>query len=225
MSNNSLSRRRLITLPRSACRAFLAQLHHDPRQVYRNLDVPCTIVVILWLAKCLVWRKLGREVTKRRGVSKCRPVLWSSSGRRVPACIHGFLLSSPIYIVESDVTCTEAQRYHCKYNLAAASFILLPRDLFQCREFHYTAASFILLPRDLFQRREFYCTAASFVLPPRVLFSPPRDLFYRREFYFHVKSRGRKIKLAAEKIKLAGVKIKVAVVKIKLAAVKQNSRQ
>ena len=62
-------------------------------------------VAILWLAKCLVWRKLGREVTKRRGVSKCRPVLWSSSGRRVPACIHGFLLSSPISIVESDVTC------------------------------------------------------------------------------------------------------------------------
>ena len=84
---------------------FHTQLHHDSRQVYRNLDVSCTIVEILWLAKCLVWRKLGREVTKRRGVSKCRPVLWSSSGRWVPACIHGFLLSSPISIVESDVTC------------------------------------------------------------------------------------------------------------------------
>ena len=43
--------------------------------------------------------------SKRRGVSKCRPMLWSSSGRRIPACIHGFLLSSPISIVESDVTC------------------------------------------------------------------------------------------------------------------------
>ena len=84
---------------------FHTQLHHDSRQVYRNLDVSCTIVEISWLAKCLVWRKLEREVTKRRGVSKCRPVLWSSSGRRVPACIHGFLLSSPISIVESDVTC------------------------------------------------------------------------------------------------------------------------
>ena len=84
---------------------FHTQLHHDSRQVYRNLDVSCTIVEILWLAKCLVLRKLGREVTKRRGVSKCRPVLWSSSGRWVPACIHGFLLSSPISIVESDVTC------------------------------------------------------------------------------------------------------------------------
>ena len=84
---------------------FHTQLHHDSRQVYRNLDVSCTIVEILGLAKCLVWRKLGREVTKRRGVSKCRPVLWSSSGRRVPACIHGFLWSSPISIVESDVTC------------------------------------------------------------------------------------------------------------------------
>ena len=66
---------------------FHTQLHHDSRQVYRNLDVSCTIVEILWLAKCLVWRKLGRKVTKCRGVSKCRPVLWSSSGRRVPACI------------------------------------------------------------------------------------------------------------------------------------------
>ena len=84
---------------------FHTQLHHDSRQVYRNLDVSCTIVEILWLAKSLVLRKLGREVTKRRGVSKCRPVLWSSSGRWVPACIHGFLLSSPISIVESDVTC------------------------------------------------------------------------------------------------------------------------
>ena len=84
---------------------FHTQLHHDSRQVYRNLDVSCTIVEILWLAKCLVWRKLGREVTKRRGVSKCRPVLWSSSGRRAPACIHGFLLSSPISIVQSDVPC------------------------------------------------------------------------------------------------------------------------
>ena len=84
---------------------FHTQLHHDSRQVYRNLYVSCTIIEILWLAKCLVWRKLGREVTKRRGVSKCRPVLWLSSGRRVPACIHGFLLSSPISVVESDVTC------------------------------------------------------------------------------------------------------------------------
>ena len=84
---------------------FHTQLHHHSRQVYRNLDVPCTIVEILWLDKCLVWRKLGRQVTKRRGVSKCRPVLWSSSSRRVPASIFGFLLSSPISIVESDVTC------------------------------------------------------------------------------------------------------------------------
>ena len=84
---------------------FHTQLHHDSHQVYRNLDVSCTIVEILWLAKYLVWRKLGREVTKRRGVSKSRPVLWSSPGRRVPACIHGFLWSSPISIVESDVTC------------------------------------------------------------------------------------------------------------------------
>ena len=36
---------------------------------------------------------------------KMSAVLWSSSGRWVPACIHGFLLSSPISIVESDVTC------------------------------------------------------------------------------------------------------------------------
>ena len=70
---------------------FDTQLHHDSRQVYRNLDVSCTIVEILGLAKCLVWRKLGREVTKPRGVSKCQPVLWSSLGRRVPACIQDFL--------------------------------------------------------------------------------------------------------------------------------------
>ena len=70
---------------------FHTQLHHDSRQVYRNLDVSCTIDEILGLFKCLVWRKLRREVTKRRGVSKCRPVLWSSSGLRVPICIQGFL--------------------------------------------------------------------------------------------------------------------------------------
>ena len=67
---------------------FHTQLHRDSRQIYRHLDVSCTIVEILWLAECLVLRKLGLEVTKRRGVSKRRPVLWSSSGHRVPACIH-----------------------------------------------------------------------------------------------------------------------------------------
>ena len=65
---------------------------------------------------------------------------------------------------------TEAQRYHCKYNFTAASFISLPRDLFDCREFYFTAASFILLPRVLFYCREIYFTAASFILAPRVLF-------------------------------------------------------
>ena len=43
---------------------FHTQLHHDSRQVYRNLDVSCTIVEILWLAKCLVWRKLGQNVSR-----------------------------------------------------------------------------------------------------------------------------------------------------------------
>ena len=45
---------------------FHTKLRHDSRQVYRNLDVSCTIVEILGLAKCLVWWKLGREETKRR---------------------------------------------------------------------------------------------------------------------------------------------------------------
>ena len=72
---------------------------------------------------------------------------------------------------------TKAQRYHCKYNFTAATFILLPRVLFYCREIYFTAASFILAPRVLFYCREFYHTAASFILPPRVLFSPPRVLF------------------------------------------------
>ena len=74
--------------------------------------------------------------------------------------------------------CTEAQRYHCKYNFTAASFISLPRDLFYCRDFYFTAASFILAPRVLFNCREFYYTAASFILPLRVLFSAPQVLFY-----------------------------------------------
>ena len=81
------------------CSVFHMQLHHDSRQVYRNLEVSCTIVEILGLAKCRVWGKLGREVTKHRGVSKCQPVLWSSLGRRVPACIQGFI------VVESDIYC------------------------------------------------------------------------------------------------------------------------
>ena len=65
---------------------------------------------------------------------------------------------------------TEAQRYRCKYNFTAASFISLPRDLFYCR-------NFILLPRLLFYCREIYFTAASSILAPRVL-------FYCHEFYF-----------------------------------------
>ena len=82
---------------------------------------------------------------------------------------------------------TEAQRYHCKHILTAASIILPLRDLFHCREFYFhrreiyfTTARFILMPRVLFYCREFYFTAASFVLLPRVL-------FYRREFYFHLR--------------------------------------
>ena len=89
---------------------------------------------------------------------------------------------------------------HCKYyNFTAASFILLPRDLFSlpqvlfyCREFCFTASSFIFTTATLI------FTNASFILPPR-------DLFYCREFYFHVKSWGSKIKLAAVKYKI-GVK-------------------
>ena len=30
--------------------SFIRSYHHGSRQVYRNLDVPCTIVEILWLA-------------------------------------------------------------------------------------------------------------------------------------------------------------------------------
>ena len=67
------------------------------------LDVSYTIDEILGLAK--VSRLAETSTGRNRRVSKCRPVLWSSSGRRVPACIQGFLLSSPISIVESDITC------------------------------------------------------------------------------------------------------------------------
>ena len=59
----------------------------------------------------------------------------------------------------------EAQRYHCKYNFTAVSIILLPHDLFHCREICVNAASFILLPRE-------------FILMPQILFSPLRVLFY-----------------------------------------------
>ena len=101
---------------------------------------------------------------------------------------------------------TEAQRYHCKYNFATASFILLPRDLFYCREFYFTAASFVLLPRDLFYCREFYFSTASFILLPRVL-------SYRREIYFAAASfiftTASFIFITCNKIKLAGVKIKL----------------
>ena len=98
---------------------------------------------------------------------------------------------------------TEAQRYHCKYNFATASFILLSRDLFNCREFYFTAASFVLLPRDLFYCREFYFSTASFILLPRVL-------SYHREIYF----------ATASFIFTTCSKIKLVVVKIKLAAAK-----
>ena len=107
------------------------------------------------------------------------------------------------YIKRTDVFCTEAQRYHCKYNFATASFILLSRDLFNCREFYFTAASFVLLPQDLFYCREFYFSTASFILLPRVL-------SYHREIYF----------ATASFIFTTCSKIKLAVVKIKLAAAK-----
>ena len=112
---------------------------------------------------------------------------------------------------------TEAQRYHCKYNFTTVSFILLPGDLFYCREFYFTAARFILLPRVLFYCREFYFTATRFILLPRVLLycrefyytaasfiSPPRVFLYRREFYFAAASF---IFTTCSKIKLAVVKI------------------
>ena len=51
-------------------------------------------------------------------------------------------------------TTTEAQRYHCKYNLTAMSIFLPPQDLFSppqvllyCREIYFNAAGFILLPQ------------------------------------------------------------------------------
>ena len=106
------------------------------------------------------------------------------------------------------VNSTEAQRYHCKCNFATASFILLPRDLFYCREFYFTAASFVLLPRDLFYCREFYFITASFILLPRVL-------LYRREIYF----------AAASFIFTTGSFIFTTCSKIKLAVVKINSRR
>ena len=66
-------------------------------------------------------------------------------------------------------TTTEAQRYHCKYNLTAVSIILPPRDLFYRRKIYFTAASFIftvvsfmLLPRVLFYCHKIYFTATSF---------------------------------------------------------------
>ena len=167
MSNNSLSRGRLITLPRSAWRAFLAQLHHDSRQVYRNLDVPCTIVEISWLAKCLVWRKLGREVTKRRGVSKCRPVLWSSSGRRVP---------SWFFVVESDIYCwiwchmfvKTVRTVRLRY---AFTQIVMVRSHFHCRNtvskywyFSETTRSFQLASHPISDNASNQDTASSTIL-------------------------------------------------------------
>ena len=50
------------------------KLHHDSRQVYRNLDVSCTIVEISGLAKCLVWpRGLAETWTESRGEWAKRP--------------------------------------------------------------------------------------------------------------------------------------------------------
>ena len=77
---------------------FYTQLHHDSRQAYRNLDVSCTIDEILGLAKCLVWRKLRREVTKR-GVSKM------SAGVVVEFGPLGSGLYTGFSLVVSDIYC------------------------------------------------------------------------------------------------------------------------
>ena len=53
---------------------FHMRLYYDSRQVYRRFDVSCTIVEVLGLAKCLVWRKLGRKVNqaqRSQNVGRC----------------------------------------------------------------------------------------------------------------------------------------------------------
>ena len=95
----------------------IAQLtHHEVQGGGKNPEIIRSYIMILvkyieiWTFHVLllkyydslsVWFGGNLTGSKRRGVSKCRPMLWLSSGRRIPACIHGFLLSSPISIVES----------------------------------------------------------------------------------------------------------------------------
>ena len=85
------------------------------------------------------------------------------------------------FIIGPNQKPTEAQRYHCQYNFTTAIFILLPRDLFYCREFYFHHRKIIILPQDFFYCREFHFTATRFIWRSRVLFSPPRVLFYHRE--------------------------------------------
>ena len=54
------------------------------------LDVSYTIDEILGLAKVSRLAETSKGSNQAQSV-KCRPVLWSISGRRVPACIQGFL--------------------------------------------------------------------------------------------------------------------------------------
>ena len=55
------------------------------------LDVSCIIDEILGLAKGSGLAETSTGSNQAQRSVKCRPVLWSSLGRRVPACFQGFL--------------------------------------------------------------------------------------------------------------------------------------
>ena len=154
---------------------------------------------LFWIRSNIV---LGFSLVPMSGLSTWMPFVWKLLH------LNNFCQTFKFFSIKGNST--EAQRYHCKYNFATASFILLPWVLFYCREFYFTAASFVLLPRDLFYCREFYFSTASFILLPRVL-------LYHREFYFAAASF---IFTTASFNLLQVVKIKLAVVKIKLVVLK-----
>ena len=55
------------------------------------LDVSCTVDEILGLAKVSRLAETSTGSNQAQRSVKYRPVLWSSSGRGVPACTQGFL--------------------------------------------------------------------------------------------------------------------------------------